>query len=74
MIFYILAAIVGILFGIVMGIRLMKKREIHGIMRVNLDNPAKELYSLELFCDLDRIPEYKTILLTISIDPPDREK
>ena len=69
--FYILTAVVCILFGATIAFTYMKKREIHGIMRVNLDDPTKELYSLELFCDLDRIPEYKTILLTITVD---REK
>jgi hypothetical protein len=68
----VLALLVGIVIGIVSESYIRNKKEIHGIMRVNLNDPAKELYSLDLFCDLDRIPEFETIELAIQVE--DREK
>lgn len=57
-----LTFIVGIMVGY--GITLFKKAD--GRFVIDLTNPEKDLYSLELDCDLEKLPSRRSITLKIN--------
>lgn len=60
--------IIGVLIGIVVSSYFVSHSSVHGYMRVDESNPEKDLYSLELACDLNIIASKKWIFLKVIHD------
>lgn len=57
--------VIGVAIGIVLSLIVFKTVKVSGYMRINRSNPEKDLYSLEVGCDLNMLASKKWIVLKV---------
>ena len=62
-IWFAVGCIVGLIIGIFIRIR---KKSYDGIFRVDLTNPEKDIFTLELICPIGEIPTKKSLIFKVT--------